>query len=228
VDDGTERDGGRDRGDREAAAERPGGQDHHRVDEADRDADVEPGAAGHRGVQHVERADAEVREPGRLEGRGDPAGEHDEPHRPGRHDAERATPSPVPGRPWVSGPVLDAGMVGGARGPPSHLRPGLPSYPSGVRGRLTPRRPPMEHTGHAGHRTDTPPEEHGHAAPVDHGHDDHGHGDHGHDHSAHAEVFRRRFWWSLLLTIPVVLTSEMVMDWFGYSLDFPGRSWVGP
>jgi len=86
----------------------------------------------------------------------------------------------------------------------------------------------MEHTGHAGHRTDTPPEEHGHAAPDDHGHDDHGHGDHGHDHSAHAEVFRRRFWWSLLLTIPVVLTSEMVMDWFGYSLDFPGRSWVGP
>jgi Cu2+-exporting ATPase len=41
-------------------------------------------------------------------------------------------------------------------------------------------------------------------------------------------MFRRRFWWSLLLTIPVVLTSEMVMDWFGYELDFPGRAWVGP
>jgi Cu2+-exporting ATPase len=41
-------------------------------------------------------------------------------------------------------------------------------------------------------------------------------------------MFRRRFWWSLLLTVPVVVTSEMVMDWFGYDLDFPGVQWVGP
>jgi hypothetical protein len=34
--------------------------------------------------------------------------------------------------------------------------------------------------------------------------------------------FRRRFWWSLLLTIPVVMTSQMVMDWFNYELDFRG------
>ena len=44
----------------------------------------------------------------------------------------------------------------------------------------------------------------------------------------HTEAFRRRFWWSLLLTIPVVVTSHMVMDWFGYELDFPGMDWVGP
>jgi len=44
----------------------------------------------------------------------------------------------------------------------------------------------------------------------------------------HTEAFRRRFWWSLLLTIPVVATSHMVMDWFGYELDFPGIEWVGP
>ncbi|MCL4292510.1 MAG: copper-translocating P-type ATPase [Acidimicrobiia bacterium] len=44
----------------------------------------------------------------------------------------------------------------------------------------------------------------------------------------HTEAFRRRFWWSLLLTGPVVATSPMVMDWFGYRLSFPGRSWVGP
>ena len=36
------------------------------------------------------------------------------------------------------------------------------------------------------------------------------------------EMFRRRFWWSLLLTVPIVVTSHMVMDWFGYELDFPG------
>jgi Cu2+-exporting ATPase len=41
-------------------------------------------------------------------------------------------------------------------------------------------------------------------------------------------MFRRRLWWSLLLTIPVVATSHMVMDWFGYELDFTGIEWVGP
>lgn len=44
----------------------------------------------------------------------------------------------------------------------------------------------------------------------------------------HAEQFRRRFWWSLLLTVPVVATSEMVMDWFNYELDFAGMELVGP
>ncbi|WP_045740425.1 heavy metal translocating P-type ATPase [Actinoplanes rectilineatus] len=60
----------------------------------------------------------------------------------------------------------------------------------------------------------------------------HGHagGHQGHDkHAGHdPEAFRRKFWLSLILTVPIVLTSHMVMDWFGYSLDFPGMSWVGP
>jgi Cu2+-exporting ATPase len=41
-------------------------------------------------------------------------------------------------------------------------------------------------------------------------------------------MFRRKFWLSLALTVPIVVTSHMVMDWFGYSLDFPGMRWVGP
>jgi len=53
------------------------------------------------------------------------------------------------------------------------------------------------------------------------------HGEH-HGHADHAEMFRRRFWWSLLLTIPVVATSHMVMDWLGYDLDFTGIALVGP
>ncbi len=56
-----------------------------------------------------------------------------------------------------------------------------------------------------------------------------GHGDHtAHDkHAGHdPEAFRRRFWLTLLLTIPVVISSEMVMEWFGYELD--GVAWVGP
>jgi Cu2+-exporting ATPase len=63
-------------------------------------------------------------------------------------------------------------------------------------------------------------------APAHAGHEGHqGHDKHaGHD----PEMFRRRFWITLLLTIPLVVTSEMVMDWFGYSIDFPGMSWLGP
>ena len=62
-------------------------------------------------------------------------------------------------------------------------------------------------------------------------HGGHGqHGGHGHDkHAGHdPEVFRRKFWLSLALTIPIVATSHMIMDWFGYTLDFPGMAWVGP
>ncbi|MHB1137984.1 MAG: heavy metal translocating P-type ATPase [Microthrixaceae bacterium] len=65
-----------------------------------------------------------------------------------------------------------------------------------------------------------------------HEHDQHaGHGDHaGHDkHAGHdPEMFRRRFWLSLVLTVPLVVTSHMVMDWFNYSIDFPGIEWIGP
>ena len=55
---------------------------------------------------------------------------------------------------------------------------------------------------------------------------------HHHEHSGHAghdpAIFRRKFWLSLALTVPIVLTSDMVMEWFGYSLNFPGRGAVGP
>jgi Cu2+-exporting ATPase len=67
-----------------------------------------------------------------------------------------------------------------------------------------------DHGDHAGHARDA-----GHGA-----HDKHA----GHD----PEIFRRKFWLSLALTIPLVVTSEMVMDWFGYSIDLPGQSWLGP
>jgi Cu2+-exporting ATPase len=52
----------------------------------------------------------------------------------------------------------------------------------------------------------------------------------GHDkHAGHnPEMFRRRFWLSLVLTVPIVLTSEMVMHWFGYTVDIPRLWLVGP
>lgn len=70
-----------------------------------------------------------------------------------------------------------------------------------------------------------------------HGHDEHpasgtpGPGNRAaHDkHAGHdPEAFRRRFWVSLVLTVPLVVTSPMVMDWFGYSLDVPGAAWIVP
>jgi Cu2+-exporting ATPase len=82
---------------------------------------------------------------------------------------------------------------------------------------------PESHTGHdMGHGDGNVP---GREVPDQVDHAQHG-GHAGHD--DHVEMFRRRFWWSLLLTVPVVLTSHMIMDWFGYSLDFPGIEWVGP
>jgi P-type Cu2+ transporter len=52
--------------------------------------------------------------------------------------------------------------------------------------------------------------------------------EHGKHAGHHVEMFRQRFWWSALLSIPLVVTSHMVMDWFGYDLDVPGIEWVGP
>lgn len=51
----------------------------------------------------------------------------------------------------------------------------------------------------------------------------------GHDkHAGHSpDMFRDRFWLSLLLTIPVVLYSHMVQEWLGFSMPmFPGSQWM--
>ena len=58
-----------------------------------------------------------------------------------------------------------------------------------------------------------------------------GHMDHGHagGHGDHAEMFRRKFWICLLLTLPTVLYSNMVQDWLNYSAPaIPGHQWVAP
>jgi P-type Cu2+ transporter len=60
------------------------------------------------------------------------------------------------------------------------------------------------------------------------GHDMRGaHEGHGVDHSGHEEMFRKRFWVSLLLSIPVLLYSPMLQMWFGFSMpEFPGSQWI--
>ncbi|HEY76587.1 MAG TPA: heavy metal translocating P-type ATPase [Thermoflexia bacterium] len=96
-------------------------------------------------------------------------------------------------------------------------------------------REPMVHEGHEGH---TAPAAHagheghaghaeGPAAPAEHaGHE--GHAAHV-DHTGHEEMFRKRFWVSLVLTIPVLLFSPLLQAWLGFSMpEFPGSRWIGP
>jgi Cu2+-exporting ATPase len=48
-------------------------------------------------------------------------------------------------------------------------------------------------------------------------------------HGDHAAQFRDRFWLSLALTVPVVVYSEMVQEWLGFTPPrFPGSDWVAP
>ncbi len=54
-------------------------------------------------------------------------------------------------------------------------------------------------------------------------HGDHNHGDH---HKHMAEDFKQRFWISLVITLPVLLFSSTIQNWFGFELDFTGRSYI--
>src|SRR4051794_16088660 len=50
-----------------------------------------------------------------------------------------------------------------------------------------------------------------------------------HGHADHAAMFRRKFWISLLLTIPTVMYSAMVQDWLHYTApSVPGHRWIAP
>jgi Cu2+-exporting ATPase len=80
---------------------------------------------------------------------------------------------------------------------------------------------------HQGHLTSDPHA--GHGAPAEHGgHDAHaGHG--GHDkHAGHSvAMFRDRFWLSLLLSVPVLIWSEMLQDLLGYTApSMPAQEWI--
>ena len=82
-----------------------------------------------------------------------------------------------------------------------------------------------EHGEHKAHTASTAHGEHnGHSASG--AQDDHA----GHvDHTGHEEMFRKRFWVSLVLSIPVLLYSPMVQSWFGFTMpEFPGSQLIVP
>lgn len=55
--------------------------------------------------------------------------------------------------------------------------------------------------------------------------EDHGHHGSGH-HQMMIEDFRRRFFFSLILTVPVLVLSPMIQNLLGYSLKFTGDVWI--
>ena len=72
----------------------------------------------------------------------------------------------------------------------------------------------MEHVHHS-HQANKAHAEH------DKGHSSHQHG-HGDHHRMMIEDFKKRFWVSLALTLPILLLSEMIQMWFGFEIVFPG------
>ena len=87
------------------------------------------------------------------------------------------------------------------------------------------------HKTHDGEHVATAESHGGHGGGKASGHGHHGHaGRHGHGgHGDHAAMFRGRFWVSLALSVPVVLYSEMIQMWLGFTAPlFPGSGWVAP
>ena len=61
------------------------------------------------------------------------------------------------------------------------------------------------------------------------GHSGHnpGHGQMGHDHhKMMVKDFRKRFWISLIITIPILFLSPMIQEFFGYDLLLPGNPYI--
>jgi Cu2+-exporting ATPase len=95
---------------------------------------------------------------------------------------------------------------------------------------------PMDHQRHGDGHESHADRQAGHGAHAEHaaahdGHAGHDHGAHGAhvDHTGHEQMFRQRFWVSLLLTVPVLLFSPMLQQWLNFSMpEFPGSRWIGP
>ena len=98
---------------------------------------------------------------------------------------------------------------------------------------LAPETDHTHHPDHASHEHHADADTHGQAMHHGHPHSvlDEDHQVHGHgEHAGHSTaMFRERFWWSLILSIPVVIFSPMVAHLLGYPLPaFPGSTWIPP
>ncbi|MFV1999654.1 MAG: heavy metal translocating P-type ATPase, partial [Acidimicrobiia bacterium] len=95
--------------------------------------------------------------------------------------------------------------------------------------------PAVDHGDHDGHRRGTLVEpgvapETVEAVRGDHAeHEVDKHAGHGPDHTGHEDMFRKRFWISLALSVPVLIWSEAVQRWLNYEAPtFPGSFLIVP
>lgn len=97
------------------------------------------------------------------------------------------------------------------------------------------------HNSHSHHSTQTNQSEDGQTGTSQlghHGHQDHKEGDpgnhdshSGHDkHAGHSpEMFKQRFFVSLILTLPILYFSPQLQSWLNYeAILFPGANWISP
>lgn len=54
------------------------------------------------------------------------------------------------------------------------------------------------------------------------------HGEHDKHAGHNPNMFKQKFWWSLALTIPVLIFSSSVQHWLHYSLTFTGSEYISP
>ncbi len=85
-------------------------------------------------------------------------------------------------------------------------------------GRVPEHQTPASHDVHA-----VPDKKERWAAHAAHGPHTGGHGGH---HAHMVADFQRRFWISLVMTVPIVILSPMVQEMLGFTLSFPGDRWV--
>lgn len=85
------------------------------------------------------------------------------------------------------------------------------------------------HHAHAGHRHEDHTH-HGHGSMKEDEDKMHGHGHHAHqghaDHTGMIDDFKKRFWISLALTVPVLALSHMIQQWVGFEFTFTGDTYL--
>ena len=92
----------------------------------------------------------------------------------------------------------------------------------------------MDHSNHDHAKMDSSKKQH---QKEDHSKMDHGSGDHSGHNPAHGQMghdhhkmmvkdFRKRFWISLIVTIPILFLSPMIQEFFGYDLLLPGNPYI--
>lgn len=87
----------------------------------------------------------------------------------------------------------------------------------------------LDHS-HSDSDHDQPKQElnHSHHKGQDHNHSHDG--GHHHDHQSHHEMmikdFKKRLWISLIVTVPILLLSPMIQEWFNLEISFPGSNYV--